>query len=106
MLFINEKIGAVNLHIHNCYPGSKTNWLILTNDKDEEVGKLLVSIEIKRDNTQRQLRLIQKDLSMQDKVPTVDEPGVQGMNIDMTEDKGMPLRNHEQVLLLNEKKDK
>lgn len=42
---------------------------------------------------------------MQDKVPTVDDPGLPGINIDMTEDKGMPLRNHEQVLLLNEKKD-
>ncbi len=51
MLFINEKIGGVSLHIHNCYPGSKTNWLVLTNDKDEEVGKLLVNIEIKRDTT-------------------------------------------------------
>lgn len=26
-----------------------------------------------------------------------------GMNQDLTEDRGMPLRNHEQVLLLNEK---
>lgn len=42
---------------------------------------------------------------MQDKVPTEDVPGIPGINIDMTEDKGMPLRNHEQVLLLNEKKD-
>ena len=55
------------------------------------------------------MRLIQKDLNMQDQVPKMDEgnPDAQkpGMNIDMTEDKGMPLRNHEQVLLLNERQE-
>ena len=28
-----------------------------------------------------------------------------GMTKDMTEDRGMPLRNHEQVLLLNERSE-
>jgi len=109
MLFPKEKIGAVTLHIHNCDPGGRENWLMLTNDNDEEVGRLLVHVEIKRDTTQRQLRLIQKDLNMQDQVPKMDEGNLDaqkpGMNIDMTEDKGMPLRNHEQVLLLNERQE-
>lgn len=109
MLFTKERIGAVTLHMHNCDPGGRANWLVLTNDNDDEVGKLLVYVEIKRDTTQRQLRLIQKDLNMQDQVPKMDDgsPDAQkpGMNIDMTEDKGMPLRNHEQVLLLNERQE-
>lgn len=76
---------------------------MLTDDNDEIVGKLLAYIEIKRDNTTREIKRIQKDANMQDQ--SVNDSMLSGMRRDMTEDKGMPLRNHEQVMLLNDHSD-
>lgn len=82
MLFTSDKIGETTVQLHNASSGSQTDWLILTNDKEEIVGKLLAYIEIKKDTI---------DLKLQ-----------QGINKDLTQ---MPLRNHEQVHLLNERSE-
>lgn len=104
MLFSDEKLGQVVLQLSESERGFQTNWLQLMSPKDEAIGKILVHIDIKPDNTSKQLRMIQKDLSMQDQVPREEQrPSAPGMNLDLTEDRGMPLRNHEQVLLLNER---
>ena len=62
MLFTGDKIGQTTVHLHNASSGSQTVQLVLNNEKDEDVGKLLVFIEIQKDNTQKQLRKIQQDL--------------------------------------------
>lgn len=38
MLFTNEKIGSTIIQLHNSSQGSQTEWLVLTNEKDEVVG--------------------------------------------------------------------
>lgn len=73
---------------------------MLTDDNDEVVGKLLAYIEIKKDHTKREIRRIQIEANMQDH--SINDSMLSGMKKDMTEDKSMPLRNHEQVLLLND----
>jgi hypothetical protein len=105
MLFTSEKIGETTVQLHNASSGSQTDWLILTNEQEEIVGKLLTFIEIKKDNTSLQIRQIQNDLKQQDNMNSTDSAVLPGMTSDMTEDKGMPLRNHEQVLLLNERSE-
>ena len=95
MLFAGEKIGETTVQLHNASSGSQTDWLILTNEKEEIIGKLLTYIEIKKDNTTMQIRQIQKDLQLQDNMDSSGSAAMPGMTWDMTEDKGMPLRNHE-----------
>jgi len=51
MLFTSDKIGQTTVHLHNASSGSQTVQLVLNNEKDEDVGKLLIFIEIKKDNT-------------------------------------------------------
>ena len=105
MLFSDEQLGQVVLQINESDRGFQTTWLQLLDPKDEPVGKLLVTVDIKPDNTSKQLRMIQKDLSMQDQVPREEQRKLSaaGMNLDLTDGSQMPLRNHEQVLLLNER---
>jgi len=64
MLFTDDKIGQTTVQLHNATSGSQTDWLILTNDKEEIVGKLLAYIEIKKDNTSKHIAQIQKDLKL------------------------------------------
>lgn len=104
MLFASEKIGETTVQLHNATSGSQTDWLILTNEKDEIVGKLLAYIEIKKDIASKQIRQIQNDLKMRDSSLNVNSNDTR-INKDMTEDKGMPLCNHEQVLLLNDRSE-
>ena len=58
MLFTDDKIGETTVQLHNATSGSQTDWLILTNDKEEIVGELLAYIEIKKDNTSKQIAQI------------------------------------------------
>lgn len=83
MLFKDEKIGETTVQLHNG-SGSQTDWLILINEKEEIVGKLLAFIEVRKENAAG-------DQS--------------GMKKDMTDKRKMPLRNHEQVLLLHDQTD-
>ena len=64
MLFTSDKLGETTVQLHNATSGSQTDWLILTNEKEEIVGKLLAYIEIKKDNTSKQIRQLQNDLTM------------------------------------------
>lgn len=103
MLFASDKIGETTVQLHNANSGSQTDWLVLTDDNDEIVGKLLAYIEIKRDNTTKEIKRIQRAAKMQDL--SVNESVLSGRRRDATEDKGMALRNHEQVMLLNDHSD-
>ena len=58
MLFTSDKIGETTVQLHNSSSGSQTDWLILLNDKEEVVGKVLAYIEIKKDNTSKQIQQI------------------------------------------------
>ena len=58
MLFKDEKIGETTVQLHNASSGSQTDWLILTNDNEEIVGQLLAYIEIKKDNTSKEIKRI------------------------------------------------
>lgn len=58
MLFTSDKIGETTVQLHNANSGSQTDWLVLTDDNDEVVGKLLAYIEIKKDHTKREIRRI------------------------------------------------
>lgn len=93
MLFTSDKIGEATVQLHNANSGSQTDWLVLTDDNDQVVGKLLAFIEIKKDNTKKEIKQIQKDANMQDQ--SINDSMLSGMKRDMTEDRGMPLRNHE-----------
>ena len=56
MLFKDDELGNAKVKIHNVSLGTHTNWLVLTDQNDKEIGKLFTKIEITRDTTSRQLR--------------------------------------------------